>query len=547
MGRADVDPGVSADAGHRGRGDSKRMAKSGEAGFAATVALAGFESPKKRSEICLTVRTGVRMVACLLIPRFALRVTCPGQLDEPVALAPLPGARQAVGEVSRPAEAAGVCPGMPLGEALARCPSLRLIPPDPARAAERWDALLGRLEGIGAAVESERPGEAFFAVEGLRGIHGGEVAGVLEAARGAAQVPVRIAVAPNRFAAFARGQPRVAPASWTLGIQGRGGRPFPGASQVPRPASGLDADGPPRRSRAGGERVDRRLQAPGPGHPRQARGDLSEPDRRSLRLARAVGASPRPRQGHAARPREAPEELVAEIELPEGTAGAQLDRALELLVDRFLAAPQRRQRTVLALRLSALLDGGGSWSVEQGLGRPTASARVIGSLLSSRLASLPGPATALRLRALALGPRASRSARARARRAGVAAAAARSGGEGGSRGGRRRVAAQGHRRRSALPRTRAPGAARPLPRAMSRARRIYAPRAAAVRVGGDGTPLAARRPSPWRAIREEWVVEDRWWTERPLHRHYYELVLADGRIATVFRDVRTGRWQRQRA
>lgn len=81
---------------------------------------------------------------------------------------------------------------------------------------------------------------------------------------------------------------------------------------------------------------------------------------------------------------------------------------------------------------------------------------------------------------------------------------------------------------------------------MNQARRIYSPRSAAVKADGDGAPLALESVAV-EAIREEWVVEDRWWTERPLHRHYYELVLADGRIATVYRDVRTGRWQRQAA
>ena len=78
---------------------------------------------------------------------------------------------------------------------------------------------------------------------------------------------------------------------------------------------------------------------------------------------------------------------------------------MELAVDRLLASPARAGRTVLALRLSARLEGGGSWSVEQGLGRPSASAQTIGSLLVPRLEALPGPAAALRLRALALGPR----------------------------------------------------------------------------------------------------------------------------------------------
>ena len=93
------------------------------------------------------------------------------------------------------------------------------------------------------------------------------------------------------------------------------------------------------------------------------------------------------------------EELAAEIELPEGIAGGRLERALELLVDRFLSSPQRRGRTVLALRLGALLGDGGSWSAEQGLGRPTASARVLRRVLGPRLESLPAPAVSLRLRA----------------------------------------------------------------------------------------------------------------------------------------------------
>jgi protein ImuB len=100
------------------------------------------------------------------------------------------------------------------------------------------------------------------------------------------------------------------------------------------------------------------------------------------------------------------EELVEEIGLPEGTAGSRLERALELLVDRLLAAPRRKGRTLLGLRLGALLGEGGSWSVAQGLGRPTASARALRGVLLPRLEELPAPAVSLWLRAVALGPRA---------------------------------------------------------------------------------------------------------------------------------------------
>ncbi|HEX8688673.1 MAG TPA: hypothetical protein VF729_00350 [Solirubrobacterales bacterium] len=124
------------------------------------------------------------------------------------------------------------------------------------------------------------------------------------------------------------------------------------------------------------------------------------PGLRALRLARGEDEL---LVCHLRPPRE---ELVEEIELPEGTAGDRLERALELLIDRLLAAPQRKERKLLALRLGALLSDGGSWSVDQGLGRPTASARVLRAVLTPRLESLPAPAVSLWLRSLGLGPRA---------------------------------------------------------------------------------------------------------------------------------------------
>lgn len=80
---------------------------------------------------------------------------------------------------------------------------------------------------------------------------------------------------------------------------------------------------------------------------------------------------------------------------------------------------------------------------------------------------------------------------------------------------------------------------------MSVERRVYAPAPARVKAGEDGAPVALGAVAV-DAIREEWVVEDRWWTGNPLCRHYYELVLVDGRDLTVYRD-RSGAWWEQRA
>ncbi|HVV90556.1 MAG TPA: hypothetical protein VHB53_08680 [Solirubrobacterales bacterium] len=81
---------------------------------------------------------------------------------------------------------------------------------------------------------------------------------------------------------------------------------------------------------------------------------------------------------------------------------------------------------------------------------------------------------------------------------------------------------------------------------MSPPRRLNEPRPVAVHADDDRMPRAVGR-SAVETVREEWLVEDRWWTTRPLRRHYFELVLADGRALTVFRDPGAGRWFRQRA
>jgi hypothetical protein len=79
-----------------------------------------------------------------------------------------------------------------------------------------------------------------------------------------------------------------------------------------------------------------------------------------------------------------------------------------------------------------------------------------------------------------------------------------------------------------------------------------------VRTGTGGVPVEVGGV-PVEGIREEWVVEDRWWTPRPLRRHYFEFVLADGRDTVVFRSLtrprhartrsrgRAGQWYLQRA
>jgi hypothetical protein len=74
--------------------------------------------------------------------------------------------------------------------------------------------------------------------------------------------------------------------------------------------------------------------------------------------------------------------------------------------------------------------------------------------------------------------------------------------------------------------------------------RLYAPRPVAVSGPSCHPRLVAGREVE--SIREQWLVEDRWWSGAPLRRHYLELVLGGGRCAVIFCDLETGRWFEQR-
>ena len=77
------------------------------------------------------------------------------------------------------------------------------------------------------------------------------------------------------------------------------------------------------------------------------------------------------------------------------------------------------------------------------------------------------------------------------------------------------------------------------------ARRLNQPSAALVEAHVDGSPRRVNR-SPVALVREEWRVVDRWWTEEPVSRRYFEVVLQSGDNAVVFRDEEKGSWFTQR-
>lgn len=336
------------------------------------------------------------VVICVLYPRFELVAALGGRgalLGAPAALAPEAGREQKVGEVSAAAEAYGVVRGMRMGEALSRCPELRLVPPDPQGVRELWGEILDRLEGIGAAVESDRAGVAFFAADGLSGLYGGEVQGVLAAARRALGRGVRMGAAPCRFAARAaalKARPRRVR---SIVVPDGEARAFLAPLPVALLRSRLELQALPEVLDRLGIRTLGELAA----LPSRAVAErFGHPGLLALDLASG--------RDTPLEPRRPPEPVMERLELPEAASGQQLERALELLVARLLARRERRGRSLRAVALSARFVAGGTWREAITLREPSADAGRIHLVLRSRVMELPSPADSLAVEIEAFGP-----------------------------------------------------------------------------------------------------------------------------------------------
>ena len=327
------------------------------------------------------------MIACLLIPGFELRAVLAGREElrgRSLALEPLPGSENVIGPVTAKAAEAGVRPGMRLGEALAVCPGLCLLEPDPARVEAEWEHLLRRLEDVGIAVEPEEPGCLYFETRHVERLYRG-IEQVLERAIlavGPFWDPC-LGAAARRFAALAAasvargGQALIVPEQQTEEFLA----PLP-IELLPMPA--------PERERLhelGVRTIGQLTVIPG-----GAAGErLGKEVRRAWELAR--GGSSAHIQG-----RVPAAEIAESIAFPEAVANElTLRRTFSVLVERLLARPERNGRFVRSLALSAKLAGGGSWRRKTTLRQPSAERGRISAALSSKLAEIPSPVLELGL------------------------------------------------------------------------------------------------------------------------------------------------------
>jgi len=332
------------------------------------------------------------MIACLLIPGFELRAALhhrPRTLLRPAALAPLPGTEPLLGPVTAAAEAAGVRPGMRLGEALATCPSLVLVERDALLVETEWEQVIRRLEDNGFAVEPVEPGCLYFDTRGVERLYGG-VSPALKRALAAVGSTwnAGAGAADRRFAALAAAA--IARPGQAVVVDDQRTREF--LAPLPLTLMPLEAGRREELDRLGVKKIGQLAGLPG-----SAVAERLGPDgRRAWSLARAEDATKVTARTPAT-------DLVERLEFPEAVANElTLRHALTALLDRILARPERGGREIRKVALSARLVGGGSWRRTMTLREPSGERGTLRAALGPKLAELPAPVLSLGLELLTL-------------------------------------------------------------------------------------------------------------------------------------------------
>jgi nucleotidyltransferase/DNA polymerase involved in DNA repair len=338
------------------------------------------------------------MIACILVPGFELQAALHSRPRiglRPAALAPEPGTEPLLGPVTAAAEAAGVRPGMRLGEGLATCPSLVLVERDPAGVEQEWEGILKRLEDSGFAIEPVEPGCLYFDTRGVERLYGG-VKSALKRALAAVGPSwnASAGAADRRFAALAAAA--IARPGQAVVVDDGRSKEF----LAPLPLTLLPVE---EKLRAECEHLGVKKIGQLAGLPGSAVAERLGPDgRRAWSLARAD-------DGAKIAPRQPATDLVERLEFPEAVANElTLRRALTALLDRILARPERGGREIRKVALSARLVGGGSWRRTLTLREPSAERGVLRAALGPKLAELPAPVLSLGVELLVLAESAGR-------------------------------------------------------------------------------------------------------------------------------------------
>jgi nucleotidyltransferase/DNA polymerase involved in DNA repair len=295
------------------------------------------------------------------------------------------GVRRSVWQVSERAHEAGVRTGQLISQAVSLCPSLTLLEPDPAHYDAAVDAMLEALADNTPVVEpaGER-GKVFLGMDGLGRLYGSppnQVRHMLRALFRVFPAPLvaatRAGMAPGTFGA------------WVAAVRSHAGKPvIVGDEELadflagcPVGALPVDAEMVERLERLGVKTLGALARLPEPALVAQFGQDGRDA------LAWATG-----RRVDAVRAWHRPRPIRVSLDFPAPAGQVELlHGAVDRLLERALARPARRGRSVHTLRLTASLEEGGSWSVDAVLREPSAKRDRLAFLLRSRMQLTPPP------------------------------------------------------------------------------------------------------------------------------------------------------------
>lgn len=346
---------------------------------------------------------GSRTALCLWLPTFELRlelVRSPALDATSVALLATEGrTRWTVWQVSERAAEAGVRPGQLVSQAISLCPALTLLESDPAHYDAAQDTLLEVLAELTPVVEPAGRGRVFLGMDGLARLYGSPHNQVLRVLRTLFRVlpaplvaATRAGLAPGKFGAWVAaagarpGDPTIVPEGALRAFLAS--RPV---SALPMEVTTLD-----RLERLGVRTLGELVRFPAPA----LVGQFGEEGAR----ARAWATGERI---DAVRPWYRPRPVRVALDFAVSVGQVEtLNGALDQLLERALARPERCGRSVTALRVIGQLEGSGSWMVDTVLRNPTAVKESLAFTLRSRIALSPPPRAvkALAVELLRFGP-----------------------------------------------------------------------------------------------------------------------------------------------
>jgi len=331
---------------------------------------------------------GSRQALCLWLPTFELRlelVRTPELDATSVALlSPGEGVRRTLWQVSERGAEAGVRPGQLVSQAISLCPSLTLLEPDPAHYDAAQEEMVEALMESSPVVEPAGRGRIFLGMDGLERLHGPpprQVRIALESLLHVFPRPLvastRVGLAPGKFGA------------WVAAARSRPGKPvlIP-EEKLPAflatcPVSVLPVDPlmVQRLERLGIATLTELAALPEPA----LVGQFGAQGRRALEWSTGRRLDP-------VRPLYRPQPIRVSLSFPVPAGRTEtLHGALDHLMEKALARPARRGRSVQGARLRARLEGGGSWSVESVIREATAHKNALTFPLRGKMTLSPPP------------------------------------------------------------------------------------------------------------------------------------------------------------